>query len=326
MNRQFARRMLLLCFVVLLLQPRSISCLADDDQSRTPAGERKESQSSEEVRTVQVLTVGNSFAANACRYLTRIAESGGSVRIVVGTANLPGCSLKKHAKLAAQSASDPSVKPYRGNRNLQELLQSRSWDYVTLQQRSADSFHPSTFQPWLGQLATIVHQQAPSAKLLIHETWAYRPDAPRLHEANINQQNMYDGLKRAYAAASEQLDCRIIPVGTAFQAARRAKGREVVVRDPEFDFDHAVYPNLPRQTNSLVIGWHWKKNDGQQKMRLDCRHCNEKGSFLAGLVWYEVLTGLDARATTFLCTRVKQTDGPFLRRIAHTVVADTLDQ
>ncbi|MCA9067877.1 MAG: DUF4886 domain-containing protein, partial [Planctomycetaceae bacterium] len=137
-------------------------------------------------RTVRVLTIGNSFAQNACKYLKEIAADGG-VELVIGTANLGGCTLERHASLAKESEKNPSNRPYtravgseRKKLSLQEYLEADRWDYVTLQQMSALSFQRETFHPHIDELVAVVRKHAPKAKILVHETWAYRPDSPLL--------------------------------------------------------------------------------------------------------------------------------------------------
>ncbi|QDV40839.1 hypothetical protein Enr13x_06750 [Stieleria neptunia] len=278
-----------------------------------------------EVRTVRVLTIGNSFAQNACRYLEQIAESDGSCRIVIGTANIGGCTLQKHADLAAKSATDPDEKPYRGadgkRYSLQAYLAADAWDFVTLQQMSALSYKPETYHPYIEQLVAVVNEHAPKAEILIHQTWAYRPDSPLLKSDGLTQQQMYERLAAAYDSVADQFDSRIMPVGTAFQMARDTTGREVLVHDPDYNYDNPVYPSLPKQTNSLVTGWHWRTSGPNKQLRLDFKHGNTKGCFLAGLVWYEVLTGNDATATTYRPKGVTEQDADFLRRAAHQAVA-----
>jgi hypothetical protein len=53
------------------------------------------------------------------------------------------------------------------------------WDYVTIQQASIKSHDFSTYQPHAGFLRDLITKHAPQAKLLIHQTWAYRVDDPR---------------------------------------------------------------------------------------------------------------------------------------------------
>jgi hypothetical protein len=238
-------------------------------------------------RTVRVLTIGNSFAQNACTYLRQIAKSG-DVQIVVGTANLGGCTLEKHATLAEQSAKTPELKPYKDQKridgkkySLQDYLQAEKWDFVTVQQMSALSYKPESYHPYLEQIVAIVKQYAPQAQILVHETWAYHPDFPLLKQEDLTQQQMYDRLHQAYAAAAAPLHARVIPVGAAFQLSRKADNKKRLVTK-------------------------------------DFKHANANGCFLAGLVWYEALTGNDARQTTFTPKGITADDALFFRDIAHT--------
>lgn len=277
--------------------------------------------------TVRVLTIGNSFAGNACKYLKEIAADGG-VDLRIGTANLGGCTLQRHASLARQSESDPTHRPYtrvvdsnRTHLSLQEYLVAEDWDYVTLQQMSALSFKSETFHPHIDELVAIIGKLAPQAKILIHQTWAYRPDSPLLKEWEMTQQEMYDGIVEAYDSVAKQFDAMILPVGHAFHRVRSTPGRQVVVPDPDYDYENPVHPKRPNQANSLVAGWYWDVRGENPNLRLDFKHANTAGCYLAGLVWYEVLTGNDAREIQYTPRGVKQDDQGFLREVAHDVVA-----
>ena len=305
--------------VVLVLLITLFSSAAENDSTPSRPQESK--------RTVRVLTIGNSFAQNACLFLREIAQSEGSVDLVIGTANIGGCTLEKHATLAIQSASDSEVRPYRdaasGKKfSLQDYLKLQPWDFVTVQQMSALSHKPETYHPHIDQLAALVEELAPTAQLLIHQTWAYRQDSPLLAKDGLSQQQMYERLRDAYDANARRFDARILPVGIAFQAARGAAGRTVVAPDPNFDYENPEYPNLPNQDHSLVIGWHWQTKGDKPRLALDFKHGNSHGCFLAGLVWFESLTGISATKTTFVPKGVSDDDAAFYRQIAHTVCTD----
>lgn len=276
-------------------------------------------------RTVRVLTIGNSFAGNACKFLKEIAANGG-VELVIGTANLGGCTLERHATLAQQSATNSSNRPYgrnvgseRSKLSLQEYLVADNWDYVTLQQMSALSFQPETFHPHIDDLVTIIQKSAPQAKILIHETWAYRPDSPLLKTWGISQDEMHKGIVKAYTGVAKQFDATIIPVGSAFHQVRSTDGRKVVVPDPNYDFDNPQHPKRPNQENSLVTGWHWDVRGKKPTLRLDFKHANIAGCYLAGLVWYESLTGNDAREISYAPRGLNEANETFLREVAHAV-------
>lgn len=280
----------------------------------------------ETARTVRVLTIGNSFADNACRYLPAIM-AGGNVQLVLGSANLPGCTLERHASLARQYQNDKDARPYERATNrgikrlsLQEYLEEEAWDYVSVQQHSALSYRVETFHPHIDELVQLIRKQSPQTQLLVHETWAYRPDAPFFKERSFTQTEMYDGLRNAYAHIAKQFDAKLIPVGSAFQEVRSTLGRKVIVPDPAYDFGNPLYPKLPDQLNSLVVGWRWRTRRGERTLRLDYKHANESGCFLAGLVWYETITGLDARENRFHPPGMKPYEAKFYREAAHRTV------
>jgi len=276
-------------------------------------------------RTVRVLTIGNSFAGNACKYLKQIAAAG-DVNLLIGTANLGGCTLERHATLARQSRGDASIKPYgyqaenkRTKLSLQEYLQAQPWDYVTLQQMSALSHRLETYHPHIDQLVAEIRKHAPQAEILIHQTWAYRPDAPLLKEWKITQSQMHTRLAKAYDSVAGKFNAAVLPVGDAFNQVRLTPGREVVL--PASGSKDVVYPNLPEQKNSLVVGWHWRTSNGKQTLRLDFKHANAAGCYLAGLVWYETITGNDARKIDYTPRGVQASDASFYRSVAHDVAS-----
>jgi hypothetical protein len=91
--------------------------------------------------SAKVLTIGNSFADNACYYLPEIAQAGGKDLFVV-KANLGGHSLAQHVRYFQTyeaNPNNPDGSPYdtpdylsssNGKKiNLKDLLQSKEWTY-----------------------------------------------------------------------------------------------------------------------------------------------------------------------------------------------------
>jgi hypothetical protein len=76
---------------------------------------------------------------------------------------------------------------------------------VTIHQVSLKSHDLSAYQPHADRLSELIHQHAPGAKLLVHQTWAYRKDDPHFTKPSdkpgepITQAKMYAGLSAAYA-------------------------------------------------------------------------------------------------------------------------------
>ncbi len=284
------------------------------------------------MKVIRLLTIGNSFAEDALAYLEGMANSTTSVRLQVGRANLGGCSLEKHWNLAVYTTRHPEHKTYRigmasdgtpREATLQEALSAEPWDYVTLQQVSHQSWRRETFQPHLSLLHDLVRQRAPQARILLHQTWAYRSDTPFLPQNSLTQEFMFERIREAYEGYAAELGCNVLPSGEAVQAVRRAPGRTFSWPEPGFDYQHAQAPALPRQEHSLSIGWQWAINNsaaGIPEMRLDAIHLNAHGRYLIGCVWFECLTGLDVRSLTFLPVEIEPDTAAFLRATAHDVI------
>lgn len=271
-------------------------------------------------KTIRLLTIGNSFADNATEYLPAIAEADPGVTLVLGKANLGGCTLERHATLAAASAADTSKGPYAGKKSLQEMLKKEPWDFVTLQQQSQLSADYATFQPWLDQLRDLVRTGAPQAEMLLHETWAYRPDHPLLPTMKMNQVQMYEHIRESYAQAAAHLGgLRLLPVGTAFQRARSVPGYAEAYPIPKAVIEAVKFPALPPQPHSLVVGYFWQKDS--QKLGQDAKHANIRGKYLGAAVWWEVLTGKDIRQNPFRPDKLDAEDWKFLQTCAHETVA-----
>lgn len=282
------------------------------------------------MKTLRLLTIGNSFAENALAYLEAIGAAAG-VCFEIGRANLGGCSLEKHWNIALYTDRHPDHKPYRIGQGpdgtprvatLQEALGAAPWDVVTLQQVSHKSWRRETYQPHLGLLHGLVRRLAPRADILLHQTWAYRSDSPYLPQNSLTQALMFERIHDAYQHAASELGARVLPSGEAIQQARRAPGRFFSWPEPDFDYQHAEAPALPRQEHSLSIGWQWAietSAEGIPEMRLDAIHLNARGCYLAGSVWFECLAGIDARSIGFVPAGIEPETAAFLRATAHDV-------
>jgi len=285
------------------------------------------------MKTIRLLTIGNSFSNNAVTFLERIADSVGEARFEVARACLGGCSLEKHWNIAEHTGAHPEYKTYtycpepggetRGA-NLQDSLSLKEWDVVTLQQVSRKSWQRETFEPYLGNLMKLVRERAPKADVRLHQTWAYRVDSPYLPENNMTQRIMHDRIRANYEHFAKQYGCAILPSGEAVQAARETPGRTFTWPEADYDYQHPEAPALPKQEHSFAVGFQWAINsapEGIPELRRDPNHLNARGCYLAGAVWYECLTGLDVTATTFAPEGMADDDAAFLRGVAHETTA-----
>lgn len=201
--------------------------------------------------TIRILTIGNSFADNACRYLKQITESVEGCDIIIGKANIGGCYLEKHATLMKQSERDSTFKPY-GGKSLKDYLLMDDWDVVTIQQVSHMSFKVETYLPYADEIREYIKKYAPRAKIYIHETWAYAADCPRFKDLKTTQKKMYRRLRKNYKSLSKRYDSQILPSGDAFHKAHKRNGIDL-----------------------------WSEKDRF--------HASSNGCYLAGCVWFSKL-------------------------------------
>ena len=218
---------------------------------------------------------------------------------VTSVEKLGGHSFAQHASYVKAFEADPAdpkghaykarLNPLTGEKkdfSLREALEITDWDVVTIQQVSNNSYKYDTFQPDAGILIAYVRKYAPKAEILIHETWSYPPDFLAKGKYNVDQQSMYDQLHAAYQKLSEESGgLRIIPVGTAFQAAR----------------------GLPTPMNLNAPG---------------DKHANTAGQYLGGAVFYEALFHDSVEAVDFVPPKgLKADQAKALRQIAHETMA-----
>ena len=275
---------------------------------------------------VNLLSVGNSFSWSAGDYLPQVVQSVPGCTLVFEHASLSGYPLKKHWELVEKSEADPNFKPYSdksGKYSLKEKLQSRQWDFITIQQASADSWRAATYDPYAQKLYDYIKKYAPQAEVVIQQTWAYRGDEPRLKKWGIDQQEMFTKLTENYVNMAKKLNCRVLPVGNAVQLARETQPVKYVPFDPEA-VKKLEYPaKFPDKEGSFVVGLKWrqdKEDGGKWKQDLDAFHLNNRGKYLQACVWFAVLYGKPTAEIKFVPDGIKPEDAAFLRETAQKAV------
>lgn len=278
------------------------------------------------VSELKVLAIGNSFSRNAFLYLQDIIDAHGKAKATLGNATIGGCSLERHWNEHLKSQQNPEHKPYsyKGKKiALQDFLAAEKWDVVTLQQNSANSFKPETFQPWADHLAALIRQHAPQAKIHIHRTWAYRPDHRLLRPgAKITPEDMHKQSGEAYRQLAEHLQAPLIPAGDAMWLAYHTQAVKPVLHDPDFDYENPTYPQLPKEDGALHVGYTWRKNakTGARELKLDGIHANKRGCYLLGCVWYAFLFQQDLADLKYAPAEITPEDAQFLRDVAQKTV------
>lgn len=185
---------------------------------------------------MKVLSIGNSFSQDAQRYLHQIAQADG-FDLDVFNLYIGGCSLATHYRNMLSEKRAYLLEMNGKNTgfyvSLQEALLNRDWDVVTVQQVSDEAVCYETYQPYLSSLAECIRHCLPKAKIVVHQTWAYKPGSPRLCEqmGYDDHPQMFRDVQAAYQKAAEEIRADfVIPSGEVMQELL-ANGIETVHRD-----------------------------------------------------------------------------------------------
>lgn len=182
-------------------------------------------------KPLKVLAIGNSFSQDAVeQYLHNLAAADGK-EIIIGNMYIGGCSLETHynnmvnnsANYAYRKIGLDGIKQETGNKTIESALADEEWDYVSLQQVSGLSGDYSTYNPYLSELISYIKAKLPSAKIILHQTWAYAQNSTHSEFARYgkDQMKMYNSIIGATTQAynDNSMDL-LIPCGTAVQNAR----------------------------------------------------------------------------------------------------------
>lgn len=273
---------------------------------------------------LSILTIGNSFTDSLMSYFSSVVESAGC-QLHFERANHGGCELHRHWSYIESEERDRVYRMYQNyTHTMKEILSSRPWDIVTIQQASHFSWRPETFQPFGKNIFDYIRLHAPSAEVCIQQTWSYRADDVRLMpggEWGFDQDEMYRRLTANYRQLAADLGgLRIIPTGQAVQFARECQPHRFENYDPSL-LERLVWPDLPGQAWSLVGRCWWAKDaEGHLVIKRDTIHLNERGKYLQACVWFAFLFHRKTAEITFVPDCIDVDDATFLREMAQKAV------
>ena len=220
---------------------------------------------------MKILSIGNGLSRCAHRYLPKIAKCSG-ISMILANLYAEHCSLADYAD-GMNSDKGTYIFEYYDegyvklneieNFTLDRALGWEDWDVITLQQSAALSGRADTYAPYDNELCKHIREKCPGAKIFLHETWAYDSlytgDEFDFYNRDCNK--MQSQIRNAYEKSAKECSADgIIPAGEAF-AVEREKYNE------------------PRTGDGI--------------------HGNRAGDFIAGAVWYCILTGNDIRKNTY---------------------------
>lgn len=282
---------------------------------------------------LKVLMVGNSFSVQMAHAMPPIASDMG-LELDICSLYIGGCSLKQHWNNAVDSNNAESApydlavnyhgetdcnktpfasivkniprerngkKGFSAKINIADALRADAWDIVTIQQASSHSWQPATYHPYGDDLVGFIHRLAPSAKIVVQETWSYTPWDGRFADWNIDQDMMYAALHGAYVRFARSHGLEIIPTGTAVQLVR--KELPVIYTENSLGGDVVGSCTFEKRKNKWVP-------------KGDVFHMGPDGNYLQALVWTAKLFNVDVTKCGYAPNGMSVERAAFLREIA----------
>lgn len=271
-------------------------------------------------KEIHILSIGNSFCNDAFGYLKNICRDG---NVVIKTQNMfiGGATVNQHYTnmLNDSAVYQPIIntEAQQGKMSISEALKSDKWDYVVLQAgthgTSNSSEEDSDFMNYETNnvrekyefIKEQVEKYAPDAKRIMHMSWTPGSDIVK---------NMYGG---RFASADS-------PRSACFEAQRDAYlyAASVYSSEPymivptaesiEYAIDKLGFPEWTKQDGAI-------SENGRAMFRDATCHLNlPYGRMLAGLTWYEYLTGNFASDLNLKQTfSISESDMKLLAEAAH---------
>ncbi len=203
-------------------------------------------EGSEPIKSIKVLAIGNSFSTDSMQWLYDVLKDMGVEEVILGNLYIAGCTLQTHAENAAANAekytyykcskdTEGTWQTIEGAKSMEYGLQDEAWDYISLQQGSAESGYPSSYQPYLADLIKYVKSYNSTAKLMWNMTWAYQGNSTHssFPKYATNQDVMYSAILNSVEkniVNNPDIDI-IIPCGTAVQNMRTSAIGDTLTRD-----------------------------------------------------------------------------------------------
>ncbi len=259
-----------------------------------------------------ILVFGSSAWHGVIDDLPEMAKAGGdtaNVRCLRGR-------METYAEAMKLEETDPEnpkamvalETEYSAKVRIKDEITAKKFDVVILHPHST-AMEPEVFRDDAKTMFAYVKKYQPDALIIINENQSDRGDGirnrgtsgtkgnapikpakPRGANFLYDTDTMYEDGAKAVKTVADELGVAIAPVGYAFHLAKTHPLWGYQFPHPNFDYENAKPPALPKNTKSLWVGASWKKDKktGEEFLGID-HHKKNAGRYLQAAVFYEII-------------------------------------
>lgn len=267
------------------------------------------------LQSLSVLIVGNSFSTDSLKYLREIAAADG-VNINVGRLIKGGSDFAHHYD-SRETTEEVNALHYNGvvtgYTNLKTVLEEYDWDYVAVQNWSAQNPYTLDEDFWspVGEnLIAYIHEHEPNAEILINKVWSYEIGYGYVKDHTIRDRADAELTAKTQLVADNAAELigvdkiRIVPAGDAFTYARNyTDSNGVHIFDTTYYTEgHSFTSDMNRQTIAVGQGILTAEEEeaGYIRLHRDGFHSSLLARYMLASVWYEALTGNSVVGNNFV--------------------------
>lgn len=198
----------------------------------------------ENLESVKILSIGNSFSVDSMEYLWDMLRSVGYQNVTLGILYYGGCSLAQHVNFMTNDTTDyvyfknnSGTWVRRNSTRASYVMADEDWDIITIQDSAKVAGLASSYEASLSTVVDYVRSKNQTAKLVWHMVWADQSDSTRsafITNYNRDQMKMYAmfiDCTRNLVMTEDSPFCALIPTGTVIQIARTSFLGDHLTRD-----------------------------------------------------------------------------------------------
>ena len=242
---------------------------------------------------LRVLTIGNSFSADAVEQELAPLFAAAGKKVIIGDLYIGGCDLQTHWAKASGNLADYSYRKIvdgnitkTGSYTMERGLADEKWDYISFQEGAGHHGFYTWIHPYLENLIAYARDKAAykNFKVIYHVPWCSPKSstAAKFGFYDYDQAKMYNAIIETTKKVDGEMHFDMVV--NSVDAIQN--GRTSWIGDDGFDRD----------------GWHLSYGTGR---------------YTVGCLWYEKLTGEDVTGNPYHPTTLSDAEAEVCRTAAH---------